>query len=86
MDTVPPSATVVPEGDTDMLKLSMSPSYRSSVSLNTLLSGYLSELQQLAEGEFMPATGPRYVSDARTKEHVRRFPAGLFFASSSRIA
>ena len=65
-----------------MLKLSMSPSYRSSVSLNTLLSGYLSELQQLAEGEFMPATGPRYMADARTKEHVCPFPTRLFLTSS----
>ena len=61
---------MLPDGDTDMLKLSITPSYRSSVSLNTLLSGYLSELQQLAEGDLMPPTGPRCLADARTKEQV----------------
>jgi hypothetical protein len=50
--------TSPPELDTDMLLTKWSS--KSSVSLNTLLSSYLTELQQLAEGSLLAqdAQGP----------------------------
>jgi len=43
---------------------------RSSVSLNSLLSGYLQEMQQLAEGTLLPRNSRKTQADSRRVSHV----------------
>ena len=55
--------------------LSSGSSGRSSVSLNSLLSGYLQEMQELAEGKLLPSGKGRNQVDVRGVSHgVCRLP------------